>query len=144
MKCHIRREKSGSRAPGLPGCPSVLKVWFRFCSALKFAKHGLQDEPAGICGICLQLQALRFPTAGSGEPRTLLSVQPCAGKGAQSRHESELGSVLPLDMAFHCRCPTWSANACCLMKAPSLSLRGSPRGGGSSAEPLNSSAAPPQ
>lgn len=74
MKYHVLREESGSCAPGVPGCPSVLRAWFCFCSALKFTKCGLQDEPAGICGIWLQFQALCFPTAGSSKPRTLLDV----------------------------------------------------------------------
>lgn len=140
MKCHVWREEPGSRAPGVPGCPSVLKAWVCFCSALKFTKHGLLDEPAGICGICLQFQVLRFPAAGSSELRTLFDEWLCSGSANHARFcKSELGSVLLPDVVFFCHCPTWSANACCLLRARSLSFRGSLRGCGSSAEP----AAPP-
>lgn len=54
--------------------------------------------------------------------------------------KSKLVSVLPPDVVFLCCCPVWSANACCLLRAPAVSFRGSPRGCGSSVEPRSSSA----
>lgn len=75
--------------------PFSLKAWVCFCAALEFTKHSLQDEPAGICGICLQFQAWCFSTARSSEPRTLLEVQLHFGKGAEITPW-----VLPAGMGF--------------------------------------------
>lgn len=138
MRCHVRREESGSRAPGVPGCPSVLKAWFWFCSALKFTKQGLQDEPAGICGICFAVPSVALSRSQEQRAEETPRCTAVFWEGSANRArlcESELGLVLPPDMAFLCHCPTWSANACCLPRAPSLSFRGSLR----DAEPCSSS-----
>lgn len=133
-----------NREAVLQMCHSILKAWFHLCSTPKFTKHGLQDEPAGICGICSQFQELHFPQPGAASRGHSSMYSRVLGReGNHARLcESELGSVLSPDAALLYHCPAWSANACCLLRALSLSFRGSLRGCGSSAEP-RSPAAPP-